>query len=114
MIIDRKKLREKRRRRVRAKIFGIAERPRLCAYISLKDIYVQAIDDKNGKTIVSADLKEAKAKNNIEGAEKLGKLIAKKCGDMKISEVVFDRGGRKYHGKIKALADGTREGGIKF
>ena len=114
MIIDRKKLREKRKRRIRAKIFGIAKKPRLCVFISLKDIYVQAIDDKAGKTIVSADLKEAKAKNNIEGAKKLGKLIAKKCQEKKISEIVFDRGGRKYHGKIKSFADSAREGGLKF
>ena len=112
--MDRKKLREKRKRRIRAKVSGIAERPRFCVYISLKDIYVQAVDDKAGKTIVSADLKEAKAKNNIEGAGKLGKLFAKKCLEKKISEIVFDRGGRKYHGKIKALADGAREGGLKF
>lgn len=90
------------------------DRPRLCIFISLKDIYVQAIDDNNGKTIVSADLKEAKAKNNIEGAMKLGKLMAKKCLDKKLTEVVFDRGGRKYHGKIKSFADGAREGGLKF
>jgi large subunit ribosomal protein L18 len=114
MIIDRKKLREKRKRRIRAKIVGTDKRPRLCVFISLKDIYVQAIDDKAGKTIISADLKEAKAKNNIEGSGKLGKLIAKKCMEKKISEVVFDRGGRKYHGKIKSLADGAREGGLKL
>lgn len=95
-------------------ILGSMDRPRLCIFISLKDIYVQAIDDNNGKTIVSADLKEAKAKNNIEGAMKLGKLMAKKCLDKKLTEVVFDRGGRKYHGKIKSFADGAREGGLKF
>lgn len=95
-------------------ISGSKERPRLCIFVSLKDIYVQAIDDKNGKTLVSADLKEAKAKNNIEGATKLGKLMAKKCLDKKVSEVVFDRGGRKYHGKVKSFADGAREGGLKF
>ncbi len=112
--MDRKKLREKRRRRIRKMILGSMDRPRLCIFISLKDIYVQAIDDNNGKTIVSADLKEAKAKNNIEGAMKLGKLMAKKCLDKKLTEVVFDRGGRKYHGKIKSFADGAREGGLKF
>ncbi|MFA5777147.1 MAG: 50S ribosomal protein L18 [Parcubacteria group bacterium] len=114
MIIDRKKLREKRKRRIRAKIFGTAKRPRLCVFISLKKVYVQAIDDKKGNTIVSADLKEAKGKNNIEGLRKLGKVVAKKCIDKKISEVVFDRGGYKYHGKIKAFADSAREGGLKF
>ena len=95
-------------------ISGSMERPRLCIFVSLKDIYVQAIDDKNGKTVASADLKEAKAKNNTEGAMKLGKLMAKKCLDKKISGVVFDRGGRKYHGKVKSFAEGAREGGLKF
>jgi large subunit ribosomal protein L18 len=112
--MDRKKLREKRRRRIRKVISGSTERPRLCIFISLNNIYVQAIDDKNGRTIASSDLKEAKAKNNIEGAMKLGKLIAKKCSDKKVTEVVFDRGGRKYHGKVKSFADGAREGGLKF
>ena len=95
-------------------ISGSLKRPRLCIFISLRDIYVQAVDDKKGSTIISADLKKAKAKNNIEGAMKLGKLIAKKCLEKKISEVVFDRGGRKYHGKVKSFADGAREGGLKF
>jgi len=112
--MDRKKLREKRRRRIRKMIFGSVKRPRLCIFISLKDIYVQAVDDKKGNTIVSADLKEAKAKNNIEGAMKLGKLTARKCLEKKISVVVFDRGGRKYHGKVKSFADGAKEGGLKF
>jgi len=112
--MDRKNLREKRKRRIRKMISGSMERPRLCIFISLKDIYVQAIDDKKGNTIASADLKEAKAKNNLEGAMKLGKLIAKKCLDKKVSEIVFDRGGRKYHGKVKSFADGAREGGLKF
>ena len=114
MIIDRKKLREKRKRRIRAKISGTEKRPRLCVFVSLKGACVQVIDDKSGKTLVSAELKEAKAKNNIDGMMKLGKIIAKKCIDKKISEVVFDRGGRKYHGKIKAFADAAREGGLKF
>lgn len=114
MNIDRKKLREKRKRRIRAKISGTAKRPRLCVFMSLKGAFVQAIDDKAGKTIISSDLKEAKAKNNVEGMEKLGKFFAKKCADKKISEVVFDRSGYKYHGKIKAFAEGARGGGLKF
>jgi large subunit ribosomal protein L18 len=113
--MSRNTLRLKRKRRVRAKVSGTAKIPRLCVFKSLKNIYVQTIDDIKGKTLVSARLAEIKkAKNNLEGAKDLGKLIAKKCKDAKIVEIVFDRGGYKYHGKIKALADGAREGGLKF
>ncbi|MFH0969552.1 MAG: 50S ribosomal protein L18 [Patescibacteria group bacterium] len=103
-----------RKKRIRAKIFGSNKRPRLCVFRSLKGLYVQVIDDAKEKTIAFANIKETKAKSNLEGAEKLGKLIAKKCKEAKISEVVFDRSGYKYHGKIKAIADGAREGGLKF
>lgn len=72
------------------------------------------IDDTKGKTLASVRTKELKDKNNIEGANKLGKLMAKKCKDKKIEKAVFDRGGYKYHGKIKAFAEGAREGGLKF
>jgi large subunit ribosomal protein L18 len=113
--MDRNKLRQKRKRRVRSKIFGTAKIPRLCVFRSIKLIYVQIIDDMKGKTLVSASLSEIKkAKNNVPGAKELGKLVAKKCKDAKISEVVFDREGYKYHGKTKALAEGAREGGLKF
>lgn len=104
----------KRKKRIRAKVFGTKLKPRLCVFRSLKGIYVQAVDDNSGKTLFSANLKEAKAKNNIEGASKVGKLIAKKCKEGKISQAVFDRGGYKYHGKVKSLAEGAREGGLKF
>jgi large subunit ribosomal protein L18 len=114
MNIDRKKLRMKRRRRIRKMIFGTSKRPRLCIFKSLRGIYGQVIDDKKGVTILSADLKEAKVKNSLDGSLALGKLISKKCKEKKISEVVFDRGGYKYHGKVKAFADGAREGGLKF
>lgn len=114
MNIDRKKSREKRKRRIRAKVSGSAKRPRLCIFISLKGAYAQAIDDNSRKTIISSDIKEVKAKNNIAGLSLLGKLMAKKCADKKILEVVFDRGGRKYHGKVKSFADSAREGGLKF
>lgn len=115
MKTSRNKLRLKRKKRVRAKIFGTAKRPRLCVFRSLRGIYIQVVDDAKGKTLVSARLAEIKkAKNNIEEAKELGKLLAKKCKEVKISEVVFDRGGHKYHGKVKALADGARENGLKF
>jgi len=112
---SRNKLRIYRRRRVRAKIFGTAKRPRLSVFRSNKAIYAQVIDDVKGKTLVSARLAEIKkTKNNAEGAKELGKLIAKRCQEAKISEAVFDRGGYKYHGKVKALAEGAREGGLKI
>jgi large subunit ribosomal protein L18 len=103
-----------RRRRIRARIAGTAERPRMSVYRSLRNISVQLIDDSAGKTIVAACLKDVKAKSNTEGAEKLGKEIAKRAKSKKIEKVVFDRGGYKYHGRIKALADSAREGGLVF
>lgn len=104
-----------RKRRVRAKISGTAERPRLAVYKSLKSIYVQAIDDAAGKTLASAKLSELKkVGNTIEGAMEVGKLIAKKCVALQIAKVTFDRAGYRYHGKVKALAEGAREGGLQF
>lgn len=107
--------RVQRKRRVRAKISGTNERPRLAVFKSLRGVYVQVIDDTIGKTLVSAKLGEiAKAANTIDGAKEVGKLIAKKCLAAKIEKVVFDRAGYQYHGKVKALADGAREGGLQF
>jgi large subunit ribosomal protein L18 len=104
-----------RKRRVRAKISGTGERPRLCVFKSLKSIYAQAIDDVAGKTLASARLSEIKkSSNTVEGAKEVGKLIAEKCLALKIESVSFDRSGYQYHGRIKALADGAREGGLKF
>lgn len=104
-----------RKRRVRAKISGTSERPRLAVYKSLKSIYAQVIDDVAGKTLASAKLSELKAaKNTIEGAKEVGKLVAKKCIALKISVVTYDRAGYRYHGKVKALAEGAREGGLQF
>ena len=113
--VSRNNLRLHRKRRIEAKIRGTAKRPRLAVFRSLKSLYAQVIDDENGKSLVAAGLKEIKkTKNDIVGAKEIGKLIAKKCADRKISEVVFDRSGYKYHGKVKAVADGAREGGLKF
>lgn len=104
-----------RKRRVRARISGSSERPRLAVFKSLKSIYAQAIDDVVGKTLASSELSEIKnASNTIDGAREVGKLIAQKCLALKIESVSFDRSGYQYHGKIKALADGAREGGLKF
>jgi large subunit ribosomal protein L18 len=105
----------RRKKRIRAKISGSAECPRLTIYKSLRGIYAQVIDDSQGKTLAFVRLAEIKkAKNNAEGAKELGKLIAKKCAELKITTVKYDRSGYKYHGKAKALAEGAREGGLKF
>ena len=103
-----------RKRRIRARIHGSAERPRLSVHRSMSGISVQLIDDAAGKTLAAASGKEVKAKGNIEGACKVGKLIAEKAKKAKIEKAVFDRSGYKYHGCVKALADAAREGGLKF
>ena len=107
-------LRLQRKKRIRAKINGTKNIPRLCVFKSLTRIYVQVINDEKGETLAAANSREAKTKNDMAGAKEAGKLIAKKCLDKKISKVVFDRSGYKYHGKVKALAEGAREGGLKF
>lgn len=114
---DRKFERTRRHIRVRTKISGTAERPRLCVYRSNTNLYVQIIDDVAGNTLVAASTldKEIKTKHaNKEAAKELGTLIAKKAADKKIKSVVFDRGGYIYHGVVKELAEAAREGGLKF
>ena len=115
--IDRKETRQKRHLKVRNKINGTAERPRLCVYRSNQNIYVQVIDDVAGATLVSASTldKEVKTKRaNKEAAKEVGTLVAKRALDKKIKEVVFDRGGYIYHGVVKELAEAAREGGLVF
>ncbi|HNV97178.1 MAG TPA: 50S ribosomal protein L18 [bacterium] len=108
-------LKSRRHKRVRAIIKGTAERPRLSVCFSLNHTYAQLIDDVKGVTIVSASDKELKTKGkNIKVAEEIGKLIAEKALTKKITKVVFDRGSRKYHGKVKALADCARTNGLEF
>src|SRR5881392_929295 len=105
------------RERIRSKIAGTSERPRLAVFKSLKHIYAQVIDDASGKTIASASSrdKDSSAKGaNTAAAKALGALIAKKAKDKGINRVVFDRGGYLYHGNIKALADAARENGLEF
>ncbi|HYC60080.1 MAG TPA: 50S ribosomal protein L18 [Thermoanaerobaculia bacterium] len=105
------------RDRIRRKVTGTSERPRLAVYRSLKSIYAQVIDDASGRTIVSASSleKEAGAKgSNAAAAKAVGALIAKKAKNSGITRVVFDRGGYLYHGNIKALADAARENGLEF
>lgn len=107
-------LRQARLRRVRAKIRGTSDRPRMSVHRSLKAIRVQIIDDAAGKTLAFASSLETKTKLNKEGAKKVGTLIAKKAKEKKVTAVVFDRGPYKYHGRIKELADAARAGGLQF
>ena len=114
---DSNKARLKRHRRVRAKISGTAERPRLNVFRSSKHIYAQLIDDVNGVTLASASSMDKGFEGNggnIEAARKVGEMIAKNAAEKGITEVVFDRGGYLYHGRVKELADGARENGLKF
>lgn len=106
------------KRRIRKKVFGAADRPRMSVYRSNKQIYVQLIDDKTGHTMVAASSREeeiaAQKVTKIEQAALVGKAIASKAKEAGIEEVVFDRNGYLYHGRIKSLADAAREGGLKF
>jgi len=111
---SRNKLRLHRKKRVSKKIRTVSKAKRLVVFRSLSGIYAQIIDDSKGITLISAGTKGTKIKNNIKGAKEVGKLIAKKCLDKKIKEVVFDRSGYKYHGKAKALAEGAREAGLRL
>ena len=111
---------KRRQRRVRAKIFGTAERPRLAVHRTNAHIYAQVIDDADAKTICSASTLDAefrapgKLGSNKEAAEFVGELIGKRAIEAGVTEVTFDRGGRIYHGRVKALADGARNAGLKF
>ncbi len=112
--LNRNKARLQRKKRIRAKVKGTNETPRLSVFKSLKGIWAQVIDDETGKTLVAANSKNSKTKDSLEGAKKVGMALAKKCLEKKIEKIVFDRAGYKYHGKVKALAEGAREGGLKF
>jgi large subunit ribosomal protein L18 len=118
--IDTRKARYRRHYRVRQKVSGTDTRPRLCVFRSLNHIYAQVIDDTQGRTLVAASTLDAEIRDNSAGksktdrAELVGQLIAKRAADKGISQVAFDRGGRKYHGRIKALAEAARQGGLKF
>lgn len=114
---DSNKARLKRHARVRAKISGTAERPRLCVYRSNANISAQVIDDDKGITLVSASTLEKGFEGNggnKEAAKKIGEIIAERAQAKGITEVVFDRGGYLYHGRVSELANGAREGGLKF
>lgn len=108
-------LRKRRHGRVRSKIAGTASRPRLVVFRSLTGNYAQIIDDDKGIILTSAsDLKNKAKGTKVEKAKEVGAEIAKKAQEQKITEVVFDRNGYKYHGRVKAVAEGAREGGLKF
>ncbi len=116
---DRNRLRAKRQGRVRNKIFGTTQRPRLNVFRSINNIYAQIIDDEKGITLVSAstlspELKGKVSGGNKEAAKAVGGLIAQKAVEKGVNQVVFDRAGYLYHGRIKELADAAREGGLKF
>ena len=115
--IDKKAMRLKRHVRVRGKISGTPERPRLNVFRSNANIYAQIIDDVNGVTLVSANTLEKDfegATGNVEAAKKVGAILAERAKAKGIEEVVFDRGGYVYHGRVAALAEGAREAGLKF
>jgi large subunit ribosomal protein L18 len=115
--INRKEIRQRVHSRIRRKVAGTAERPRLAVHYSNQHIYAQIIDDSKGRTLCSAstlDTTVEKAGSNVACAVTVGKLVAERALAANISAVVFDRGGHLYHGKIKALADAAREGGLQF
>ncbi len=120
MAIKSREARKRRHRRIRAKLAGTAERPRLNVFRSLEHIYVQVIDDENGRTIVSASTVDKNLRADLDGKTKkeqatmVGKAVAERAQAAGVKQVVFDRGGYLYHGRIRALADGAREGGLEF
>ncbi len=120
MSVKKETARKKRHSRVRKKVTGTSDKPRLNVFRSVKHIYAQVVDDASGATLISASSadKELKGKvntgGNIEAAKTVGQLIAKRASGKGIAKVVFDRGGYLYHGRVKALADAAREGGLKF
>jgi len=115
-VLTKPQSRLRRRRRIRAKIRGSAERPRLSVYRSNRGVFAQLIDDEAGKTLASVSWIESDLKGleRMEQAKKAGELLAKRATDAGLDTCVFDRGGYRYHGRVKALAEGAREGGLKF
>ena len=116
MIISKakKEKRERRHKRIRSRVFGTKELPRLSVFKSNRYISAQLVDDVSGQTLAAAHSKEVKAKTPVARAKEVGNEIAKKAKDKKILQVVFDRGGYIYTGNVKAVAEGAREGGLKF
>jgi large subunit ribosomal protein L18 len=110
----RNEIRQRIHARIRRKLAGTAERPRLNVYRSLNHIYAQVVDDQTGTTIVAASSIKLKTGGNLAAAKEIGKTIAQLAVDKGVKKVVFDRGGYLYHGRIKALADAAREAGLEF
>jgi large subunit ribosomal protein L18 len=106
----------KRRRRVRAKVRGSAERPRISVFRSNRGVFAQVIDDDSGRTLAAAGWTEGELSGlkPLEQAKRVGELLAQRAAEAGVQEVVFDRGGYRYHGRVRALAEGAREGGLKF
>jgi large subunit ribosomal protein L18 len=109
-------IRQRIHKRIRRRVRGTPERPRLAVFRSLKHIYAQVIDDVKGHTVVAASSAEEKGKNggNVAGAATIGKLVAERAKDKGVKAVVFDRGGYLYHGRVKALAEAARKAGLEF
>jgi large subunit ribosomal protein L18 len=114
-VLDKRSQKNRRRGRIRRRIFGTTERPRLSVYRSNVHIYAQLIDDLEGHTLVAADSREVEgAESRTGAARQVGELLANRAGDAGIETVIFDRGGNKYHGRVAALAEGARSGGLEF
>ncbi len=115
---SRNQVRQRVHTRIREKMLGTSERPRLNVYRSLNHIYVQLIDDMSGRTLVSASTREGgkgkKTGGNVASAKEIGKLVAQRAKEKGVTKVVFDRGGYRYHGRVKAVADAAREAGLQF
>jgi len=114
--IEKAKRRLRRRRKVRSKVIGTSERPRLSIYRSNRGVFAQLIDDERGQTLASVNWTESDLRSlkPMEGATKAGKMLAERAQAAGLETCVFDRGGYRYHGRVKALADGARDGGLKF
>ncbi len=115
--IQRNSIRKRIHSRIRRKVSGTTQRPRLAVYFSNQHVYAQLIDDTQGRTIASSSTMDKSFEghaSNIASAQKVGQLLAERAKEANISDVVFDRGGHLYHGKVKALADAAREAGLKF
>ena len=114
--VSKNQIRLRIHKRIRRRVKGTEERPRLAVFRSVKHIYAQVIDDAKGHTVVAASSAEKSATNggNVAGAKAIGKLVAERAKDKGIKAVVFDRGGYQYHGRVKALADAAREAGLEF
>ena len=119
-ISEAREARKRRHRRVRAKIAGTPDRPRLCVFRSLQHVYAQVIDDVHGHTLAAASSLEPEIQGKLDGASKIqeaqivGKVVAQRALERGVTKVVFDRGGYLYHGRVRALAEGAREGGLVF